>query len=261
MRCDRAGKVQIPFFHHVPHLEEIHILAIYRRHDFVFAEQLDVHERTSTVREALRFFALMRQPKDQDEYSCAFYTRKDYARHIALIPSDENIATLQQWPISKTTLNRSTHTRLKCTKCNEKSDGFRGPHELQPHTDHAHRTLRRAWVCVDISPNKDFLVNCEACCQNKKYSAFYSAAAHLRRTHFNKLYKGRKGNAKLDEKRGGKGGGEYPPMDVLKMRMQETEEWATENAATYSAIGDETLDPETINSLFTKKGLWTLQLR
>ena len=156
----------------------------------------------------------------------------------------------EKMPISKATHSRPIHEKLKCTKCNEKPDGFRGPHELQRHTDRAHRMLRRAWVCIDVSPNKDFLANCKACRQNKKYGAYYNAAAHLRRTHFNKRHKGRKGKAKLEEKRGGKGGGEYPSMDALKMWMQETEELVPENMA-IDNVDDETLDSVTLDHMLS----------
>ena len=151
-------------------------------------------------------------------------------------------------PISKTPHNRPTHEKVKCTKCNEKPDGFRGPHELQRHVDRAHRMLRKAWVCVDVSQNKDFLASCKACRQNKTYGAYYNAAAHLRRTHFNKRQKGRKGKGKNEEKRGGKGGGEYPSMDILKMWMKEIDEFVPENMTVDFETDD--LDTSPLDDLF-----------
>ena len=186
-------------------------------------------------------------PKISDEVTEMSRQSSSDQRMIRIKSADGSIQ--EKMPISKTIHSRPAHEKLKCTKCNEKPDGFRGPHELQRHTDRAHRMLRKAWVCVDVSRNKDFLSNCKACRQNKKYGAYYNAAAHLRRTHFNKRYKGRKGKAKLDEKRGGKGGGEYPSMDVLKIWMQETEEWVPENMA-IDDVEDETLDSATIDHFF-----------
>ncbi|KAL9122924.1 MAG: hypothetical protein Q9187_000521 [Circinaria calcarea] len=152
-------------------------------------------------------------------------------------------------PISKTPHSRPIHEKVKCTKCNEKPDGFRGPHELQRHIDRAHRMLRKVWICVDVSQNKDFLANCKACRQKKTYGAYYNAAAHLRRTHFNKRQKGRKGKGKNEEKRGGKGGGEYPAMDVLKMWMKEIDEFVPENMTVEDFEIDD-LDHSTITDLF-----------
>ena len=152
-------------------------------------------------------------------------------------------------PISKTPHSRPIHEKVKCTKCNEKPDGFRGPHELQRHIDRAHRIVRKVWICIDVSTNQDFLANCKACRQQKTYGAYYNAAAHLRRTHFNKRQKGRKGKGKNEEKRGGKGGGEYPAMDVLKMWMKEIDEFVPENVTVEDFEIDD-LDPSTITEIF-----------
>ena len=203
-------------------------------------EHFDMHRSTSSESNASSQSRVSRRRLEQIAQS---------SRPIAPKLSDDEIAMSRQsslehrmiriksadgyikevMPISKTSHSRPIHEKVKCAKCNEKPDGFRGPHELQRHIDRAHRMLRKAWVCVDVSQNKDFLASCKACRQNKTYGAYYNAAAHLRRTHFNKRQKGRKGKGKTEEKRGGKGGGEYPPMDVLKMWMKEIDEFVPEN--------------------------------
>ncbi|MCJ1351626.1 MAG: hypothetical protein MMC33_001610 [Icmadophila ericetorum] len=132
--------------------------------------------------------------------------------------------------------------KLKCDKCNANPGGFRGPHELQRHKDRAHAPLRKAWVCVDMSQDKMFLASCKACRNDKKYGAYYNAAAHLRRTHFNKKPKGRKGKSKTEEKtRGGVSGGDEPPMEVLKLWMKEVDEFVPENM-TYEDMTYDDLD-------------------
>ena len=145
--------------------------------------------------------------------------------------------------------------KLKCDKCNKNPGGFRGPHELQRHKERAHTTVRKAWVCVDVSPKKDFLASCKACRNNKSYGAYYNAAAHLRRTHFNKKQKGRKGKGKTDEKpRAGVSGGDEPSMDVLKLWMKEIDELVPENMTEDDLVlalndpSSATLQPDLINN-------------
>ena len=154
--------------------------------------------------------------------------------------------------ISKTPYVRPTHDKVKCTMCNEQPDGFRGEHELRRHTERAHSIKRKAFVCIDISSDKKFLSACKACRTKKRYNAYYNAAAHLRRAHFNPKQKGRKTKGKPEERRGGKGGGDYPPMEILKMWMEEFEEVVHENMPPYDddAIAD--LDGTTMCDLFAE---------
>ncbi|AEO65422.1 uncharacterized protein THITE_2112395 [Thermothielavioides terrestris NRRL 8126] len=104
--------------------------------------------------------------------------------------------------------------RVYCTKCNEYPEGFRGEHELRRHNDAKHAALVKRWVCTQPpessgSPQPVIpLAKCKACVTQKRYGAYYNAAAHLRRAHFN-------------PHRGGKASGDWPPMSILKDWMRE----------------------------------------
>lgn len=108
-------------------------------------------------------------------------------------------------------------SRLKfCLKCDKYPKGFRGEHELRRHEVRVHEQIRKAWVCVDISSDGKFLANCRSCAGGKRYNAYYNAAAHLRRSHFNP--KGRRKDPSL------KDANVQPPMEVLKLWMKEVTE-------------------------------------
>lgn len=137
--------------------------------------------------------------------------------------------------IAKAPYVRPYHEKIRCTQCNIKPDGFRGDHELRRHTERAHALeIRKAFVCVDISPNKKFLADCKQCNAKKRYNAYYNAAAHLRRVHFNPKIKGDKGKIKPGESRGGKGGGDWPPIEIVKEWMTEIEECVTSEMLPYN---------------------------
>jgi hypothetical protein len=112
--------------------------------------------------------------------------------------------------------------KVFCPICNDHQDGFHGEHELRRHIDRAHKGFRKVFVCKDISPGRTFLANCKHCRNKKTYGANYNAAAHLRRVHFNPCETPKGGRGKVSQNRGGIGGGDLPPMDVLRNWMFET---------------------------------------
>jgi len=105
--------------------------------------------------------------------------------------------------------------RVYCQKCQEYPEGFRGEHELRRHNDAKHAALVKRWVCTEPQDQPHNapqpvvpLSKCKACVTQKRYGAYYNAAAHLRRAHFN-------------PHRGGKASGDWPPMTILKDWMRE----------------------------------------
>ncbi|KAJ8132834.1 hypothetical protein O1611_g786 [Lasiodiplodia mahajangana] len=116
--------------------------------------------------------------------------------------------------------------RVFCDQCDVHSEGFRGEHELRRHKDAEHRQRVKKFICVDPSTNGLNvetpitlpLEDCRACRSQKKYGAYYNAAAHLRRKHFQKKPSR---STRGTERRGGKGSGDWPPMSELSRWMKE----------------------------------------
>jgi len=129
---------------------------------------------------------------------------------------------------------RPRHPRVHCTFCDDHADGFRGEHELRRHCERAHSNLRKAWITIQCSDNTGPspqipLANCKSCRSHKKYYAYYNAAAHLRRAHFNPKKK-RKGKGKVrptDEEKTEKLTGKTDDlqMSVLRGWMKEVEDY------------------------------------
>ncbi|CCU75542.1 hypothetical protein BGHDH14_bgh04406 [Blumeria hordei DH14] len=147
---------------------------------------------------------------------------------------------------SKSTYQRPKHERVYCRQCESHPEGFRGEHELRRHQDREHKKLVRRFICVQPQDGRSHpkpvfpLSECKACCQQKKkYNAYYNAAAHLRRAHFMPKVKGRSKNKRQEsDKRGGKGGGDWPSMTELKFWMRDVQETAPEISRGIRVDGD-----------------------
>lgn len=146
--------------------------------------------------------------------------------------------------ISKAPYIRPQHPKLRCNMCNEFPNGFRGEHELRRHWDRAHASSKKVWICTEPATRTEWwparpLAICKQCKQHKNYSAYYNAAAHLRRAHFCPRKRGRKARGEERESRAGKAGGDWPPIEWLKANgwLREIEVEAGSEAVPENAFG------------------------
>ncbi|KAK2629846.1 hypothetical protein QTJ16_000666 [Diplocarpon rosae] len=171
--------------------------------------------------------------------------------------------------MAKPAYQRPKHGRVYCTQCDNHQEGFRGEHELRRHVDREHKMMVKKFICVEPTEGNHPqpivpLSRCKACTQQKKkYGAYYNAAAHLRRAHFNPKTKGRSKSQQKSgdsDKRGGKGGGDYPPMSELKFWMRDVEEKVTEyptgdQQEVADASDDEAPDNSTDDRLYSQQAM------
>jgi hypothetical protein len=134
----------------------------------------------------------------------------------ALLPTLHNDTSYDHNPhVTKEDVDDYARLDIKCNYCNERPEGgYRDTDELDRHVARAHASRRKGYICFDSSKDKKFLADCKHCRNKKVYGTYYNAAAHLRRAHFRRQKWGKNGNN--DEKRGGIGGGDDPPMEHLK---------------------------------------------
>ena len=100
---------------------------------------------------------------------------------------------------------RYTHKDPEYAQLNGKPSGIDMQHHMQDQIHNIHPAYRKSYVCIDISPNKDFLSGCRKSARRKEYRSDYNAVGHLRRAHFGKEYRARQAIGiaiSLDELRG-----------------------------------------------------------
>ncbi|KAL6855671.1 hypothetical protein J3F83DRAFT_718587 [Trichoderma novae-zelandiae] len=87
---------------------------------------------------------------------------------------------------------RPPASRVECTLCDERPDGFRSHHELDRHTKARHRDTVDQFEIVDagrlVTASNQVLTkplaDCNNCSRRKQYNSEQNAIAHLRSMHF-----------------------------------------------------------------------------
>ncbi|RMZ92311.1 hypothetical protein DV736_g431, partial [Chaetothyriales sp. CBS 134916] len=161
----------------------------------------------------------LRRLEPKQSYDSASHQKPLASSEVRLVEMTlEDGTKVKKAEISRAARQQPQRKTIFCRYCNEQPNGFHGDHELNRHIDRQHRSIRKVWICKDISSH-GFLDGCKACRNHKTYGANYNAAAHLRRTHFNPCKNKRGGRGKKSEGRGGIGGGNKPSMEELKHWM------------------------------------------
>jgi hypothetical protein len=131
----------------------------------------------NSSRSARRHYDTLLQQKNTPILPKSSGSTKVDAHKMTRVKSDDG--SWKQYgvlPRKQQTYQRPQHPRMFCSYCQDHPEGFRGEHELQRHTNRAHSNRRKVWICVDSSPS-GFLANCKACRSQKRYGAYYNAAA------------------------------------------------------------------------------------
>ncbi|EGS23393.1 zinc finger domain-containing protein [Thermochaetoides thermophila DSM 1495] len=168
--------------------------------------------------------------------------------------------------ITRVRPERPNRQKAVCSICPDKPT-FRGDHELRRHTQVKHSVKLEKWMCIKPPADEMHLrakpviplEKCKQCSTKKQYNKDYNAAAHLRRKHFN-VRQGRRARGQAgdqpEEKRGGRGGGDQPPMSELKHWMKKVIVYLDQRAAELAQV-DEDGDGDEESELFP--GDWDSQ--
>lgn len=214
---------------------ESQVLLLQKQRDFLNAEIASL--------ESSRFTSTMPRTK---EHATSWQVSSSQAQILGE-PASSSIAMYQ----------RRKFEPSICTICPNRLS-FRGEHELRRHIDREHGTTVKKWMVIEpadavarIRPTVP-LANCKACHTQKKYGAYYNAAAHLRRAHFAPKTPKRSRTSQDVLNRQGRGGGDWPPLSELKHWMQQVE---VDSATGKEPVEDlqETMD-ECVGGLETDAG-------